>query len=195
MTQFYEIYLILNPLLDSTQVETETAVMRTWLTDEVGATNLEIKNEGVKRLAYPIKKGWNGLYVSITFELELDKTSNVKIAEKRLNLNSQVYRYIVLNQTQYLKSKAKEQIKETEISEHREFNKGKKTKASFPDYLGYKSFDYKDIEFLSQFTSPYAKIFSRNRTGNSAKAQRKITLAIKQARHMALMPFTTKHFN
>ncbi|KND51137.1 MAG: ribosomal protein S18 [Parcubacteria bacterium C7867-001] len=49
--------------------------------------------------------------------------------------------------------------------------------------------DYKDVVYLRQFTNPYAKILSKKRTGVSAGKQREITLAIKRARYMALMPY------
>lgn len=49
--------------------------------------------------------------------------------------------------------------------------------------------DYKDIAYLRQFTNPHAKILSRRRTGTQATRQREITLAIKRARYMALLPY------
>ena len=52
--------------------------------------------------------------------------------------------------------------------------------------------DYKDVNLLRRFMSPYGRIFSRKRTGNCAKHQRQITKAIKRARHLALLPFTTR---
>lgn len=56
--------------------------------------------------------------------------------------------------------------------------------------LEHKQFvDYKDVPYLRQFTTPHAKIMGRKRTGMPAAKQREITLAIKRARFMALMPF------
>jgi len=49
--------------------------------------------------------------------------------------------------------------------------------------------DYKDIAYLKQFTNPHAKMLSRRRTGMQAGKQREITLAIKRARFMALLPY------
>lgn len=49
--------------------------------------------------------------------------------------------------------------------------------------------DYKDIGYLRQFTNPHAKILNRRRTGVPADKQREITLAIKRARYMALLPY------
>ena len=50
--------------------------------------------------------------------------------------------------------------------------------------------DYKDIARLRKFMSERGKILPRRITGNSAKAQRKLTIAIKRARQMALLPYT-----
>lgn len=49
--------------------------------------------------------------------------------------------------------------------------------------------DYKDIDLLKRFVSERGKILPRRVTGTSAKNQRKLTIAIKRARIMGLMPF------
>ncbi|HEX5774849.1 MAG TPA: 30S ribosomal protein S18 [Candidatus Paceibacterota bacterium] len=49
--------------------------------------------------------------------------------------------------------------------------------------------DYKDVQYLRQFTNPHAKILSRKRTGTPADKQREVSLAIKRARYMALLPY------
>ncbi|HGJ67175.1 TPA: 30S ribosomal protein S18 [bacterium] len=54
------------------------------------------------------------------------------------------------------------------------------------------SVDYKDIELLRTFTTERGKIIPRRISGNCAKHQRQITVAIKRARNIALMPFTKK---
>lgn len=192
MVQQYELYFILNSDLDAKTVSTEIANVTEFLT-LIGATNLKTTEEGVRRMAYPINKKWNGFYASTTFELTLENTPKLSEIERKLNLEENVIRYIVLNQTEYLVQKSKETLKETEINDHRTFNKGRKTKSSLSEYLGLRAIDFKDTDYLSQFASPYSKIFVRSRTGTSAKFQRKITTAIKRARHMALLPFTPKH--
>lgn len=53
-----------------------------------------------------------------------------------------------------------------------------------------KKIDYKDVNMLKRFISERGKILPRRVTGNSAKAQRKLTIAIKRARHLALLPYT-----
>ncbi|CAM2743114.1 30S ribosomal protein S18 [Fructilactobacillus fructivorans] len=49
--------------------------------------------------------------------------------------------------------------------------------------------DYKDVDLLRRFVSERGKILPRRVTGTSAKNQRKLTIAIKRARIMGLMPF------
>ncbi|MFH1089777.1 MAG: 30S ribosomal protein S18 [Candidatus Uhrbacteria bacterium] len=49
--------------------------------------------------------------------------------------------------------------------------------------------DYKDSTFLRRFTSSFAKIVPRHRSGVCAKHQRELATAIKRARVMALLPF------
>ena len=51
--------------------------------------------------------------------------------------------------------------------------------------------DYKDIETLQKLLTNRGKIFSRKRSGNCAGCQRKVKTAIKRARFMALLPFTS----
>jgi len=53
--------------------------------------------------------------------------------------------------------------------------------------------DYKDTELLSQFITERKKIISRRGTGLNAKEQRRVATAIKRARFMALLPYTTLH--
>jgi small subunit ribosomal protein S18 len=50
--------------------------------------------------------------------------------------------------------------------------------------------DYKDVGRLKRFLSERGKILPRRVTGNCARHQRQLTAAIKQARMVALLPFT-----
>ena len=49
--------------------------------------------------------------------------------------------------------------------------------------------DYKDVAKLRKYVSERGKILPRRITGNCAKHQRALTVAIKRARHLALMPY------
>ena len=52
--------------------------------------------------------------------------------------------------------------------------------------------DYKDVEKLKKYVSDKGKILPRRVTGTCAKHQRKLTVAIQRARHIALLPYTVK---
>jgi small subunit ribosomal protein S18 len=54
-----------------------------------------------------------------------------------------------------------------------------------------KYIDYKSVEDLRRLMTPNGKIYSRKRLGTSAKEQRMVAQAIKRARYMALLPFTS----
>ncbi|MFN8286664.1 MAG: 30S ribosomal protein S18 [Chitinophagales bacterium] len=54
---------------------------------------------------------------------------------------------------------------------------------------GIRYIDYKDPEFLLKFINEQGKIYPRRLTGNSLKFQRKISQAIKRARHLSLLPY------
>jgi small subunit ribosomal protein S18 len=52
--------------------------------------------------------------------------------------------------------------------------------------------DYKDTAKLKRYISERGKILPRRITGNCAKHQRELTVAIKRARHIALMPYVAE---
>ncbi|MBO0780160.1 MAG: 30S ribosomal protein S18 [Ktedonobacteraceae bacterium] len=54
--------------------------------------------------------------------------------------------------------------------------------------------DYKDVNrFMKRFISDRGKIEPRRKTGTCAKHQRGLSTAIKQARFMAMLPYTAEH--
>ncbi len=54
--------------------------------------------------------------------------------------------------------------------------------------------DYKDASrFMKRYISDRGKIEPRRKTGTCAKHQRRLGVALKQARHMALLPYTAEH--
>lgn len=52
--------------------------------------------------------------------------------------------------------------------------------------------DYKDVEILRKFLNPHARLFSRKKTGLSAKHQRLLSQAVKRARFMGLLPYVQR---
>lgn len=57
--------------------------------------------------------------------------------------------------------------------------------------FGIRYIDYKNPDFLLQFVNEQGKILPRRITGNSLKYQKKVAVAVKRARHLALLPFVT----
>ena len=51
--------------------------------------------------------------------------------------------------------------------------------------------DYKDVPRLRRFLSERAKIVPRRVTGTCARHQRQLTVAIKRARHLAMLPYVS----
>ncbi len=70
-----------------------------------------------------------------------------------------------------------------------EFYKSKQNKfySENIDYI-----DYKDVKTLQRYLNSAGKIESRKRTGASMKHQRMLAVALKRARHIALLPFVVK---
>lgn len=54
-------------------------------------------------------------------------------------------------------------------------------------------FDYKDVKTLQRYINVYGQIEPVAKTGLSAKQQRQLAVAIKRARHLALLPFVTSN--
>lgn len=57
--------------------------------------------------------------------------------------------------------------------------------------FGIRHIDYKDQEFLLQFVNEQGKLLPRRITGNSLKYQKLVAVAVKRARHLAILPYVT----
>ena len=57
---------------------------------------------------------------------------------------------------------------------------------------GKPNIDYKDTKTLKRFLSESGKILPRRRTGLGAKMQRRLTREVKRARHLAMLPYTSR---
>lgn len=69
-----------------------------------------------------------------------------------------------------------------------------KQKACFFTKSGMVAIDYKDDEFLRRFVTERGKIAPRRNTGTIPKFQRPLAVAIKRARHLALLPFVKEYY-
>ena len=54
-------------------------------------------------------------------------------------------------------------------------------------------FDYRDIKTLQRYLDIYGRIEPVSKTGLSAKQQRQLAVAVKRARHLALLPFISNN--
>jgi len=53
--------------------------------------------------------------------------------------------------------------------------------------------DYKDTDFLRRFIEPNGKLLPSHKTECAGSCQRRITLAVKRARYLALLPYVAAH--
>jgi len=53
-------------------------------------------------------------------------------------------------------------------------------------------FDYRDVKTLQRYLDVYGRIEPVSKTGLSAKQQRQLAVAVKRARHLALLPFVAE---
>ena len=77
------------------------------------------------------------------------------------------------------------------MSKFTRFTNGTKIKVAKTAGTGKVYVDWKDVENLRRMMSPNGKIYGRKRTSSSAAEQRMIAQAIKRARFMALLPYTS----
>lgn len=84
-----------------------------------------------------------------------------------------------------------EKQERTERRDNRNMRRARKKVCSFCVDKALKNIDYKDGIKLRRFISDRAKILPRRVTGTCAGHQRELTTAIKRARYMALLPYTS----
>ena len=77
-------------------------------------------------------------------------------------------------------------------STHRDMQKERKRYCRFVRH-GMKHVDYKNPDFLAQFVNEFGRILPKRVTGTSVKYQKKVSRAIKRARHLGLLPFVRTH--
>ncbi len=79
------------------------------------------------------------------------------------------------------------------VEKKRAFFARPKPKACFFCVNGIDEIDYKDVQILRRFLSERGEIIPRRTTGTCARHQRKLSVAVKRARQLALLPFCAKH--
>jgi small subunit ribosomal protein S18 len=73
----------------------------------------------------------------------------------------------------------------------RDFRSRRKVCAFCVDHV--REIDYKDVARLRRYLSDRGKIEPRRKTGTCAKHQRRLSVALKNARFMAMLPYTAAH--
>ena len=88
-------------------------------------------------------------------------------------------------------AEAKAPAQRTERPERPDYRNNRRPRKKVCQFCADKSatIDYKDTAKLRKFISERGKILPRRITGNCAKHQRALTVAIKRARHLAMMPY------
>ena len=79
------------------------------------------------------------------------------------------------------------------VTERKKFfkhNKNRKKVCAFCEDKNLKVIDYKDANRLKKYVTEKGKIISSRQTGTCARHQRELTVAIKRARNIALLPFS-----
>jgi len=69
-----------------------------------------------------------------------------------------------------------------------------KRKVCYFSKMGHVAIDYKDEDLLRRFITERGKIAPRRNTGTTARYQRLLSVAIKRARHLAMLPFVREYY-
>jgi small subunit ribosomal protein S18 len=94
-----------------------------------------------------------------------------------------------------MKKKKKEAIKQyNALQMQTQKQQPRKKKADPLKQRGINYIDFKDVKLLSRFVNEQGKVLPSRITGLTSKMQRKLTVAIKRARHLGLMPYVSEEF-
>ncbi len=92
MSQHYEMIFILRPDLSEEQVNQAVTTYKEFLTEN-NATDLQVKIWGKRRLAYPIQKKVDGIYVQFNYQAD---GSQIAPLERMMRLGEDVMRYLTI---------------------------------------------------------------------------------------------------
>ncbi|MEL4894218.1 30S ribosomal protein S6 [Crocosphaera sp. Alani8] len=92
MSQQYEMIFILRPDFSEEQVNQAVTTYKEFLTEN-NATNLEVKIWGKRRLAYPIQKKVDGIYVQFNYQAD---GTQIAPLERMMRLGEEVMRYLTI---------------------------------------------------------------------------------------------------
>ena len=92
MSNNYEMMYILRPDLSEEQVGNAIQKYQAFVSDR-GAENIQIQNRGKRRLAYPIKKYLDGIYIQMNYQADGTQISPL---ERAMRLEEEVIRYLTI---------------------------------------------------------------------------------------------------
>jgi small subunit ribosomal protein S6 len=103
MNNSYEMMYILRPDLGEDQVQQQVKKYQEFLQNS-GAEDIQVQIRGKKRLAYPIKKFQDGVYVLMNYEAD---GSQIASLERAMRLSEEVIRYLTIKQKPVKAAKVK----------------------------------------------------------------------------------------
>ncbi|MGK7935023.1 MAG: 30S ribosomal protein S6 [Xenococcaceae cyanobacterium] len=92
MSNNYEMMYILRPDLSEEQVGNAIQKYQAFVSDR-GAENIQIQNRGKRRLAYPIKKYLDGIYIQMNYQAD---GTQIAPLERAMRLEEEVIRYLTI---------------------------------------------------------------------------------------------------
>lgn len=208
--RLYEIVYIFDAALDEAGVNLHLEQHHALLTQVEGAEIVAVDHWGARQLAYPIDKKKTGYYVVAQVRTDPEALPEF---ERRLRLNEQIMRYlVVLNEGEPTQGVSlqkpvtaaalpedadeDEAEDEPETASHRsappEFSggRGRRRRIEGP---AIQLLNYKDVTTLSRFMTEQGKILPKRTTKVTARFQRQLGRAIKRARYLALVPYVRDH--
>ena len=89
----YELTYIVHPQVDQEELASLTEEVN-GVIESVGGAIQKVTSWGLRRLAYPIQKVWEGQYVLVTFDL--DAPQGITEIERRLKLKESIIRHLIV---------------------------------------------------------------------------------------------------
>jgi len=163
----YETIVVFKSEVTKEYINTVTKKLEKIMKSKPG--NLIKKDDwGIKKFAYPVKKEAQGRYIFWYFENTPDTLKDI---DKALRFDEEVLRYMTI---------LTEEVSEKEEKESKGKGRGAKTI----------HVDYKDPTTFAKYLTERGKIIPRRVSGINAKSQRRLSIAVKRSRQLALMSFT-----
>jgi small subunit ribosomal protein S6 len=210
----YEFVYIFHPALDEAQINEKLERFHGLVTQDPGSEVREIDHWGVRQLAYRIANQSQGYFV--VSQVTASPASLAEF-ERILKLDEELLRYLVvisegeptsgmsiLAEAPAFRNDEDEDDDEDEEDEEEE-EEYAQAEGSPPEFSGGRGkrrrvdgprielLNYKDVSTLSRFVTEQGKLLPRRTTKVTAPFQRQLSVAIKRARFLALLPFVQNH--